>query len=641
MSARSELRDPLRFGPFLVVPRTHELHKDGVLVRLPSVPFEVLCALLERPGDLVTREELRTRLWPEGTFVDFDNNLNNAVTRLRQALGDSAEHPTYIETLPRLGYRFLAPVEPVIDERREADPQGEAPAATAVRPARRAVLAISAAAVVIVSVLALWTFAPRLAAPRPGAVMLVVLPFENLSESADQQYLADGVTEQMITELARISPARLHVIARTTSFTYKGTHKSVATIAGELGADFVMEGSVQRDGSRVRVTTQLIEPGTQAHVWAQTYDRDLGDLLAVERDVARAVAVAVHMEVAPSSRPGDAVLAAGAASAASPAVSAEARDAYMQASFFAAQATVPSIEKAIALYGKAVEIEPNFALAHAGLARTLIFSTGTQPGAALASAHQAAERARQIDPALPEAQLASAMVRLYRDRDLPGAEREFQRALALDAGNADAHFYYSHLLTASGRFDEALAAVGRAETLDPHSPLVAHYRGRILIFARRAREALAPLHKALDLEPNYGWALMFLAVAHEELGQWQEAVAARQRYWSVMGVAPARVMHLGELFASGGYDAVRREWVAWIEGFARTRGFVTSTELALLNASLGDRDRALHWLRLAQQNHVRDLIYTRVYREFDPLRADPRYREIEAAIFSPFARRVE
>jgi tetratricopeptide (TPR) repeat protein len=229
------------------------------------------------------------------------------------------------------------------------------------------------------------------------------------------------------------------------------------------------------------------------------------------------------------------------------------------------------------------------------------------------------------------------MVRLYRDRDLPGAEREFERALALDGGNADAHFYYSHLLVASGRFDEALAAVGRAEALDPHSPLVVHYRGRILIFARRAREALAPLHKALDLEPNYGWALMFLAVAHEQLEQWPEALAARQKYWAVMGVAPARITQLGESFASGGYDAVRREWIAWIEGFARTRGFVTSTELALLHASLGDQDRALHWLRLAQQNDVRDLIYTRVYSEFDRFRTDPRYREIEAAIFSPAA----
>jgi TolB-like protein/DNA-binding winged helix-turn-helix (wHTH) protein/Flp pilus assembly protein TadD len=624
MSARTELRDPVRFGPFLVVPRTRELHKDELLVRLPSVPFEVLCALLERPGDLVTREELRARLWPDGTFVDFDNNLNNAVTRLRQALGDSAEHPQYIETLPRLGYRFLAPIE--------APPPATTPPAPVsparVRLAPRTLLSIGATAAVVVALLVFWTMGPRSAEPPTGAVMLVVLPFDNMSQSADLQYLADGVTEQMITELARIAPARLHIIARTTSFAYKGTEKSVSAIAGELGADFVMEGSVQREGARVRITTQLIEPRTQAHVWAQTYDRDLGDLLAVERDVARAVAVAVRMEVAPASNP---------AAAEPPAVSVEARDAYMQANFFRAQATVPSIEKAIALYGKAVAIEPTFALAHAGLARALIFSTSTQPGAALASAGQAADRARQLDPELPEAQLAWAMVRLYRDRDLSGAEREFERALALDAGNADAHFYYSHLLAASGRFDEALAAVGRAEALDPHSPLVVHYRGRILIFARRAREALAPLHKALDLEPNYGWALMFLAVAHEQLEQWPEALAARQKYWAVMGVPPARVTQLGEAFASGGYDAVRREWVAWIEGFAKTRGFVTSTELAILHASLGDQDRALHWLRLAQQNDVRDLIYTRIYPEFDRFRADARYREIEAAIFAPSA----
>lgn len=640
----------IRFGPFELRTATRELCRGKQVVRLSGLPFEVLAALVERPGSLVTREELRRRLWPDGTFVDFDNSLNNAVNRLRQVLGDSAEEPRYIETLPRLGYRFIADVAFKTAEAAamaSAAPAGTeastvtteskantvAPSAiepaqveheSAVQPSRatarlqriRAVLYAAAFVLAAVAAVLAWRYwsAPAASARRT----LVVLPFEDLAAPGKPSFLTDGLTEELITELARINPDGLGVIARTTAFRYRGTEKSIAEISRELGVDYVIEGSVRVDGARARVVAQLIEAEGQSHVWAASYDRDLVDLLSVERDLATAVASAVHLSVD-----------TGVRRRREPR-SVDARQAYLEGRYYYGQGTVAATEQAILAYRRAIALEPDLALAHAGLARSLVFSTRTAPEEALEAAKIAAAQARVLDPALPEAQLAWAIANLYGDRDLNAAEREFRQAIALDAGNPDAHFYYAQMLTAAGRFDEALASARRALALDPFSMLVHHYIGRILIFARRPDEALAHLRETLEIEPNYGWGLLFSAVAHEQRREWAEAVRMRQRYWQVMGVESARVNRLGELFAASGYAAVQREWAAWIEGFANARGFVTSSELGMLYAGLGERDRAFEWLERAVNDRTRDLIYLRVYAELDALRNDPRWLPLVA-----------
>jgi TolB-like protein/Tfp pilus assembly protein PilF len=460
----------------------------------------------------------------------------------------------------------------------------------------------------------------------PDKVTLVVLPFDNFSQAEDQAYLADGVTEEIITELARVDPARLGVIARTTSQRYgrSGPRAGAAAsdVARELDVDFVLEGSVQRHGDRLRVTVQLIDPDGDDHLWADTYDRGLGDLLGVEREIARIVASKVRLSIAPAS-----------AEAPPAVVRADAHDAYLRARFYAQQATVFSTERAIASYEAALAIEPQFALAHAGLARSLIFGIRTEPRMAMERARAAAERALALDRNLPEAHLAWALVCLYHDRDFRAAGAAFDRLLSLDPGNAEAIFSHAQYLTASGRFDDALSAARRALALDPFSTLIHHYVGRILLYAGRTREAIAHLHQTLELQPNYSWALLFLTVAHEQAGELDRAVEMRQRYWTALGVPADQVSRLGSRFAEAGYDAVRREWIAWLEGFVRERGYVTSSELAMLYGALGEKDAAFRWLRKAYEDHTRDLIYLRVYPELAPLRSDSRFAEIEALAF--------
>lgn len=629
MNPQSPRLDAVRFGPFQADLRTRELLREGRRIRLPGLPFEVLIALVERPGELVTREELRRRLWPDGTFVDFDNNLNSAITRLRQALGDAADAPRYIETLPRLGYRFLAPVERTVASgggAADAQAPDQAPAAQGpdvpVARRRRAAMLVAVLLGAVLATAALTWNTLGIRDPRSGPVILAVLPFENMSGDPAQDYVTAGITEAMITELARIAPDQLAVIARTSVQKYRNTSMTVHEIARQLQVDYVVEGSVRRHGDRVRVTAQLIEARRQSHVWAESFDRELKDLLELEREVALAVASSVRLAVAPPR-----------VVRRQPGVPPEARDAYLRARYFASQATPFATERAIEHYAQAVEIAPDYALARAQLARVLIFATRTGPGVALARARVEAARARELDPDLPEAQLAWAMVTLYHDRDLATAGKAFSRAVALDIGSADAHFYLSQYLTAAGRFDEALASARRALALDPFSPLVHHYIGRILHFAGRDREAIDHLHDTLELAPNYTWALLFLAVAHESIGEFDEAVTARRRYWTVMGVAPDRVARLGEIYAASGYSGVRRVWIEWLEEFVQQLGFVTSSEIGLLYTAEGDHDRALDWLRKAYEDRTRDLIYFDVYPNLAPLRGDARFQELRSLVF--------
>jgi tetratricopeptide (TPR) repeat protein len=348
------------------------------------------------------------------------------------------------------------------------------------------------------------------------------------------------------------------------------------------------------------------------------------DLLSIEREIGLAIAAAIHVAVIPQR--GESAVAD---------VRPEARDAYLRARYFAAEATVASMEKAIAHYREAIAAEPGYALAYAGLARALVFGTRTAPKAALQQARDAATRARELSPAVrPEAELAWAIAVLYGQRDLEAAGEAFRRVLQLDPGSAEAHFYHAQYLTAAGRFDEALSAARQALELDPSSTLVHHYIGRILHFAGRRPEAVAHLQRTLELDPEYAWALLFLAVAHEQMGELDAATAARQKYWTAMGVPRPQVDALGETFRKDGYSGVRRAWIAWIEGFARESGYVTSTELAMLYGALGEKDLAFAWLQNAVENDTRDLIYLRVYPELEPLRSDARFAQVLSQVFT-------
>jgi TolB-like protein/DNA-binding winged helix-turn-helix (wHTH) protein/Flp pilus assembly protein TadD len=614
-------RRTLRFGPFLADLWTRELHKGGIKLKVHGMPFEVLAALLQRPGDLVTREELQERLWPGGTFVDFENNLNSAVARLREALNDSAENPKYIETLPKRGYRFMAAVEEATRETAPAAPEASAAAASAVAkiPQKARVAAAVAALLIVIAVGAfVW---PGLRGPDKAAsqrVMLAVLPFENLSGTKEHDYLGDAFTEEMITQLARVNPQKFGVIARTTSMKYKGRNKDVAQVGKELGVDYVLEGSVRREGNQLRITAQLIRVADQTHLWAESFDREPENLLRVQDDVSEAVSNQIHMLVGPART--------AEARAQRRAPHPDAYEAYLRARYHHYQATVQGLESAIGFYRKAAEIDPNFALAYAGLARAYIFGVRIRPRDALEEAHRAAQKALELDPELPEAQLALAMTKLYYEWDWAGAEREFRRAIERDSGSADAHFYYSHYLAAMGRHDEAIASARRAQQLDPHSALIAHYVGRHFYMARRYEQAVDELKKALELDPNYGWTHVFLFLTYEKLGKLDEALKHRQKYITLIGRRTEEATDLGKRYAAGGYPAVIERGTAVPLQYFKENGHLTSTDLVHSYSFLGRKDEAFRWLDQAFEDRTRDLIFLNVEPGFDLLRSDPRFQ---------------
>jgi TolB-like protein/DNA-binding winged helix-turn-helix (wHTH) protein/cytochrome c-type biogenesis protein CcmH/NrfG len=594
-----------------------------------------LAALVRGGGRLVDKDTLMREVW--GDLAVEENNLTQQISRLRRLLGTHPDGQPLIETVPRRGYRLTAPVDllspapaPIAvagpDAATVPPTPGEPPASRdlgrARHPTGRAALRWAAAGCLVLAI-GTWGWWWARAAKGPDRRTLVVLPFQNLTGDPANDYLTEGITDEVTTQLARTAPSALRVIARTSAARFRGSTEGVRVIARNVGADLVLEGSVRRDGGVLRVSARLSDAASETQLWAQSYDQPVEGLLALERTLAQSVATTVRVTV---------VDPAGAGARDVPRAALEA---YRQARYFHTLASVPSIERAIEAYERAIEVDPTFAMAYAGLSRAYVFSTRTLPRTALDRARMLAGEARRLDPELPEAQLAWAMARFYADRDLAGADEEFRLAIAMDAGAADPYFYRAQLLTAAGRFDEALAAARHALALDPFSPLIHHYVGRIHVFARRPQDAIAHLQSTLDLDPNYAWARLFLTVAHEQAGEYDKALDQRQRYWALMGVSPERVAGLRTVYASGGYDAVRRAWIEWIAGFERQRGFVTSTELGLLHAARGETDSAFAALDRAAETGVRDLVYLRVYPELEPLRGDQRFDRLLAKVF-PF-----
>ena len=362
----------VKFGSFELDVRLRELRTGSTRVRLQEQPFEILRLMLEHPGDVVTREQLRQRLWPAGTYVDFEHSLNAAVKRLRAALGDDAENPRFVETLPRRGYRFIA---------RLGAPEAIAP------PARTAV-------------------------PRPR---LAVLPFVNLSEDPSQDYFSDGLTEEMISQLGAVSRGRLAVVARWSSMVFKGTTRRVREIGETLRVDYLVEGGVRRDGERVRITVRLVETASETNLWSEVYDRELTDFLNVQTDVAARVARSLAMELTPSQ---DHAANYGAA----------AYQAYLKGRYYWNKPFDEGVKEAVGFYQRALEASPSFGAAHAALARAHVCRAEfyhVLPRQALKEAEASAACALNIDPTLYEAHLALGDVRRMHDFDWSGAETSY------------------------------------------------------------------------------------------------------------------------------------------------------------------------------------------------------------------------
>jgi TolB-like protein/Flp pilus assembly protein TadD len=598
----------VRFGAFEVDLQSGELRKRGLRTRLTPQSFQVLVLLLEHRGEIVTREALRQRLWPADTFVDFDMGLSSAVKKLRETLGDSAENPRFVETVPRRGYRFIAvdpPPAPPPDTR------------TSTSWARRLAVMAAVLAAALIGLEARW-LAHSFATPAaPDAIKsIAVLPLENLSGNASEDYFVDGMTDALITELAQ--NGRLRVISRTSVMQYRAARKPLPEIARELGVDAVVEGTVLRIGPRVRITAQLIHAPTDRHLWARSFDRDTRDVLALQAEVARAIAQAVQVEVHPGER---------RRSSRTAAVDPEAYESYLKGRFYWAMRGKENLLKAAGYFEQAIAADPAYAPAYSGLSDTYrqFDQEGMAPAECMPRAEAAVRKALTLDDTLAEAHASLAGV-LYRYRwDWDGAAREFQRSLELDPNSAEGHRAYAIYLLTTRRNEEALPQLYRAHDLSPLSPVISIEVAVALMRLGRYDEAIEQLRKTAELEPRSPRLDQTLALAYAQRGDVRQAIAVFEEGTPPAARATAGPW-MGYVYGLAGRGAEARAILRSLEERSR-RQFVTPQHLAVVHLGLGHRKEAIALLEKAgEQRAIEVLGFSGPL--FDLLHDDPRYREL-------------
>jgi TolB-like protein/DNA-binding winged helix-turn-helix (wHTH) protein/Flp pilus assembly protein TadD len=626
----AQLVDPQRilcFGSFEVDTVSGELRRQGLRIKLQDQPFRLLVLLLERAGDVVTREEVREKLWPADTYVDFDHSLNTAVRKLREALGDSAEGSRYVETLARRGYRFIAHVEPrrtaqLASAKADVAPVLPDPAERFSSSTRRLLTFAIVVAICAAALVAYW------AVPRRGPttvsgrrLTLAVLPFDNLSGDADQEYLSDGLTEEMITQLGRLEPDRLRVLARSSTWKYKRAERDIGQLRRELGVDYVLEGSLRRGGERVRVTAQLVQVADQSQVWAETYERDFSDVLILQSEVAQAVARTIAVTLTPDAK---------ARLARARPVRSEAYQDYLRGRFFLYRRTEVTLKQALGYFQKAIASDPGYAPAYSGLAdsySSLGASSvigGLPPRQAMPEAKAAALKALQIDATLAEGHASLAQVHLLYDWDFAACDREFRRALELDPNYTLAHHWYSHCLLPLGRIEESLAESKRALELEPLQPVVGSHLAWHYLYTRHYDQAIEQFRKTLELDPTFPQIQRYAAWAYLQKGMHAEAIAALRAALNSVGRNPQIEGELGHALAVAGR---RAEALAMLEGLRQlsTTRYVSPYSVALVHAGLGDRDQALAWLDKAYAERSDYMAYLKLEPMLDSLRSDRRF----------------
>jgi|ERR1700722_20358566 len=618
----------LRFGVFQVNLAARELRKHGVRMRIPAQPFCVLSILLDRPGEIVSRDEMRDKLWDSDTFVDYERSLNSAIRKLRGVLGDSQESPRYIETVPRLGYRFIAPVEEIspgetpVTEVREQAPVG---AAKVVGHRGRnwfLLLGIPAVLVPLLAGYLLWSRVRVRPQPAGERLMLAVLPFENLTGDAAQDYLSDGLTEEMIAQLGHLDPEHLGVIARTSVMHYKHTTEQVGQIGRELGVQYVLEGSLRREVDRVRITAQLVQMKDQTHIWSRQYDRELKSLLALQGEIAQETADEIQLTLGSRHKPW-----ATDRKLASP-TSYQAYDLYLKGRYFWNKRTKDGFHQAADYFQQSIANDPNYARAYAGLADTfaLMSSWSFVPqGEAIPKARAAALRALQLDDSLAEAHTSLALIAENFDYDWQTAEKEYRRAIQLDPQYATAHQWYAECLSFQGRFTEALEESERARQLDPLSLIIATDHAAILYFARQYDRAIEQFRAVLAMEPNFLRAHM-LIYPYVEKAMFAEALAAASS-WRYGDGTPVWEVEAYIYGRWGKQREAERAFANW------KRGSVDRPEAASLvvieaYVATGRKEEALALIEKSYREHSNLVTTLKVEPALDPLRGDPRFQEL-------------
>jgi TolB-like protein/DNA-binding winged helix-turn-helix (wHTH) protein/Tfp pilus assembly protein PilF len=643
-----------RFGPFELLPRTRELLKEGRRIKVRPQPFQVLEVLLERGGDVVTREDLRERVWQADTFVDFEHGLNTAIKELRAVLNDSATEPRYIETMPKVGYRMIADVEApeaegsfknVIELEEPAAPirdfvwsgksgwagierkkEEEKPKSSSWRWIAGAVAAILVVGGIWLGVR--WmrargvsrSEAVKLAGAKNGKVMLAVLPFQNLTGDAGQEYFSDGLTEEMIAQLGLMDPEHFGVIARTSVMHYKSTQENAEQIGRELGVQYVLEGSVRRDAERVRITAQLIRAADQTRLWTKEFDREVQSLLAVQSEIALETVDEIQHTLG-AKKPGAALAAVMSRD------EYEAYDQYLKGLYFLNKRTLTGFEQATGHFREAIRKNPQSAPAYAELANTYTLLSGYSLSPAskyMPQARAAALRALELNDKLPEAHTALALIVQNYDWDWKTAEKEFKRAIELNPNYATAHHWYAEHLGFRGRFEEAFKESDEAKRLDPLSLIIAADRGVLLYFARDYDRAIEQLRAVQEMDPAFPRGHM-IQNAYAAKGMYQEAMADIENCKREYGVGAWYWSAKARVYGQWGHRAQARRALQELEGMNK-RHPVDPGPLAWAHLGMGHREEALQWLEKAYEQHSNAMTTLKVEPVYDSARSDQRFQ---------------
>ena len=627
----------LQTGLFEIDLESSEVHKNGRRLRLQEQPFRVLAMLLEQPGAVVTREDLQARVWPADTYVGFDEGLNTAIRKLRIAFDDSADNPRFIETIPRRGYRFIAPVvetsepPPTYQDSAKAEPGQGLPsptAATTTNRRRRLRLAVSFSVGLVLILASLVYVARSRPAAHPAAVkraMLAILPFENLSNDPTQEYFSDGVTEETITDLGQLNPEKLGVIARTSAMTYKHTDKTVSQIGQELHVDYILEGSVRREGKRIRISAQLIRVSDQTHLWAENYDRELKDVIQVQNEIGLAIAEQVQANLSPQRQMQLAEMRT---------VDPEAHDLYLKGRFYWNQRTPVAIKKSIELFREATVKDPNFALAYSGLADAYNISNilgAYTPKESFPEARAAAMKAISLDPTLAEAHAALGMEKSHYEFDFPGAEKEFLTALRLNPNSAYAHLFYSNCyLMPMGRTAEAIAENQKAVALDPLSLPINNFLGVSYYFAGDYDRSYRQFQHTIAMDPSFPLAHEYFSALLMMMGRFDEAIREHEKSEMLTGSSPeaatAEAATMERAYKAGGE---RGFWQKHLELDLKVAGPGAYGVVAGDYALVGEKDKAFEFLEKARaQKEGGDISLLKCDPTFKDLRGDPRFSDM-------------
>jgi TolB-like protein/Flp pilus assembly protein TadD len=580
---------------------------------LQDQPFRVLAVLVEHPGKVVTRDELRQRVWPSNVYVDFDQGLNNAVKKLREALGDSADSPRLIETVARHGYRFIATVSAVTAQPAQSGrPLGS-------RTLRNSILIGLTAGLLAAFAYWAWRGSNTHIAPS-GKVTLAVLPFENLSGNSDQEFFSDGLTEEMIAQLGKLNPDRLTVIARGSVVKYKGSTLGVNQIGRELHADYLVQGSVRRAPDRVRITVHLIQVADQTERWADSYDRDLKDILALQDAVARTIAGQINITLAP---------AQASQLSSRRTVDPDAYEAYLKGRYYWNKRTAEGMQKAAVYFQQAIDKDPSYAAAYSGLADSnsgLAWHGFTSPAETLPRALAAALKAVEIDPQSAEAHASVALV-LIHQWDWPRAEAEFKRALQLDPRYANAHHWYGDYLSVMGRHEEALAEAKKASNLDPLNLMIGTWLGLRYYLAHKYESAIEQGRSTVELDPNFAASHLVLGEAYVQMGLHEEGLAELHSAASLSGNNPLYLAQVAVAYASQGSKTEALQIAAQLQA-ASTDRYVSPYGLAQIYAALKDEEQTFKWLQTAYDGRAVWMSYLAVDPLFDGYRTEQRFQDL-------------